>query len=59
MAYRLSMRGRAPQAAHVPESNFGTHSRPAREIVQRFERGAHGAVMIDPRAERARSPHYR
>ena len=24
---------------------------PPREIVQRLERGAHGAVMIDPRAE--------
>jgi hypothetical protein len=38
---------------------FSLHTAAAREIVQRFERGAHGAVMIDPRAERPRSPHYR
>jgi hypothetical protein len=32
---------------------FSLHTAAPREILQRFERGAHGAAMIDPRAERA------
>jgi len=37
----------------MPVSNFPLHTAAPRENLQRFERGAHGAAMIDPRAERA------
>jgi hypothetical protein len=42
----------ATSAEHA-RIELSLHTAAPREILQRFERGAHGAVMIDPRAERA------
>jgi hypothetical protein len=51
VAFQLNLNPTRQQS--IPVSNFPCTEPRGREIVQRFERGAHGAVMIDPRAWRA------
>jgi hypothetical protein len=51
VAFQLNLNPTRQQS--MPVSNFPLHTAAPRENLQRFERGAHGAAMIDPRAERA------